>query len=303
MAASAGAWTGSAFLFVQSTSEKINLSSLYKDSQQKHGVFKALKLALEGSATSGAHSVEILKVYCSEPQLIVYLKFCYEEPCRKFLQCYQNGVFRQSLQNQLQIALSMLSVPVKLELKVGSEQLDDILDDEDSCIRCINKEKPDRMKDEEIKDLEEGLRNLTCQNGTALGKNNSFPSLPLPPDSHRNSLPQNDTFLFQAQEFVNRPLTPEDHQKFARSVGRKWKQVGRTLKKTCRALQDPAIDNLAYEHEKDGLYEQAYQLLLKFIQSEGKKATLQRLVTALEENGLTGLAEQLLGIHQNEMFL
>ncbi|XP_030059561.1 tumor necrosis factor receptor type 1-associated DEATH domain protein isoform X1 [Microcaecilia unicolor] len=296
MAASVGVWTGSAYLFVESTSEKIDLASLYNDSQQKFRIFRALKLALEDSTTGSTSPVDILKVYCSKPQLIVYIKFCHQELCRSFLQSYRNGVFHQSLQNQLQIVLSMLRVPVKLVLKVGSEQLDSILDDEDGCLKYINKEKPDRIKDEEIKKLEEDLRNLTFENkrsnGTAAEE---MPSLPLL--FQRNPLPQEDTFLFQAQEFANRPLTSEDHHKFSRSVGRKWKQVGRSLQKTCRALEDPAIDNLAYEHERDGLYEQAYQLLLKFIQSEGKKATIQRLVIALEENSLTNLAEELLGIH------
>ncbi|XP_030059562.1 tumor necrosis factor receptor type 1-associated DEATH domain protein isoform X2 [Microcaecilia unicolor] len=272
MAASVGVWTGSAYLFVESTSEKIDLASLYNDSQQKFRIFRALKLALEDSTTGSTSPVDILKVYCSKPQLIVYIKFCHQELCRSFLQSYRNGVFHQSLQNQLQIVLSMLRVPVKLVLK------------------------PDRIKDEEIKKLEEDLRNLTFENkrsnGTAAEE---MPSLPLL--FQRNPLPQEDTFLFQAQEFANRPLTSEDHHKFSRSVGRKWKQVGRSLQKTCRALEDPAIDNLAYEHERDGLYEQAYQLLLKFIQSEGKKATIQRLVIALEENSLTNLAEELLGIH------
>lgn len=69
---------------------------------------------------------------------------------------------------------------------------------------------------------------------------------------------------------------------------------------TCRALRDPAIDNLAIEYEREGLYEQAYQLLRRFIDSEGKKATLQRLVAALEENSLISLAEELVGFHQNE---
>nr|XP_033798327.1 tumor necrosis factor receptor type 1-associated DEATH domain protein isoform X1 [Geotrypetes seraphini]XP_033798328.1 tumor necrosis factor receptor type 1-associated DEATH domain protein isoform X1 [Geotrypetes seraphini] len=302
MAESAGMWTGSAYLFVESTSEKIDLDSLYNDSQQKLKIFRALKLALEDSTVGSTYPVDILKVYCSKPQLIVYIKFCHQDPCRRFLQSYRNGVLHQSLQNQLQIVLSMLRVPVKLVLKVGSEQLDNILDDEDGCLKYINKEKPDRIKDEEIKKLEEHLKNLSFENkrsnGTAAGENNS-----LPLHSQRNLLPQEDIFLFHTQEFVNRPLTSEDHQKFARSVGRKWKEVGRSLQKTCHALEDPAIDNLAYEHERDGLYEQAYQLLLKFIHSEGKKATIQRLVIALEENSLTHLAEELLGIHQNKKFL
>jgi len=83
-------------------------------------------------------------------------------------------------------------------------------------------------------------------------------------------------------------------------VSKKWKQVGRSLQKNCRALRDPVIDNLAHEYDREGLYEQAYQMLLRFIQSEGKKATIARLIAALEENGLTSLSEELLGLHSNE---
>lgn len=95
---------------------------------------------------------------------------------------------------------------------------------------------------------------------------------------------------------VNRPLSLQDQQTFARSVGLKWRKVGRSLQRGCRALRDPALDSLAYEYEREGLYEQAFQLLRRFVQAEGRRATLQRLVEALEENELTSLAEDLLGL-------
>lgn len=103
------------------------------------------------------------------------------------------------------------------------------------------------------------------------------------------------THLSLTSSAVNRPLTLQDQQTFARSVGLKWRRVGRSLQRNCRALRDPALDSLAYEYERDGLYEQAFQLLRRFMQAEGRRATLQRLVEALEENELTSLAEDLLG--------
>ena len=89
-------------------------------------------------------------------------------------------------------------------------------------------------------------------------------------------------------------LTPADLQCFSSGVGRQWKHVGRALGKTCRALKGPAIDNLAYEYEREGLYEQAYQLLSRFMQAEGRAARLSRLVRALEDCKLTSLAENML---------
>ncbi len=93
----------------------------------------------------------------------------------------------------------------------------------------------------------------------------------------------------------DRPLTSADQQRFAAHVGREWKRVGRALQKSCRALKGPVIDNLAYEYEREGLYEQAYQLLGRFIQSEGRSAKLSRLISALEETKLTSMAEIMLG--------
>ncbi|NWI71742.1 TRADD protein, partial [Todus mexicanus] len=163
---------------------------------------------------------------------------------------------------------------------------------------------PDRLRDEEITELEEGLKSLlvhqSINNNVAVkdGAPPNPPSLPYP--SQGSSLSPQVTFIFQGQRFDNRTLTADDHQKFAKLVSKKWKQVGRSLQKTCRALRDPVIDNLALEYDREGLYEQAYQMLLRFIQSEGKKATIARLIPALEENGLVSLAEELLGLHSNE---
>lgn len=98
----------------------------------------------------------------------------------------------------------------------------------------------------------------------------------------------------------DRPLTPADQQRFASHVGRDWKRVGRALEKNCRALKGTAIDNLAYEYEREGLYEQAYQLLGRFIQSEGRNARLGRLISALEEAKLINMAEIMLDIQPRE---
>lgn len=94
----------------------------------------------------------------------------------------------------------------------------------------------------------------------------------------------------------DRMLSAADVQSFSNGVGRQWKNVGRALGKSCRALRSPAIDNLAYEYEREGLYEQAYQLLNRFIQAEGRAAKLSRLVRALEDCKLTSLAENVLDI-------
>ncbi|NXH12160.1 TRADD protein, partial [Bucco capensis] len=303
MAGSSPPWIGSAYLFLQSTCKTILLPSLYESSQKKPGVFKALKLALADS-TGSVNGVDVLKVHCSHPHLIVQLKFCQRDNCRRFLRSYREGRLQEALQNHLQLSLAMATVPLEMELKAGSEHLDSMLKDEDHCLECIYREKPDRLRDEEITELEECLKSLIVHHSTtnnmALKDCPSLNSPALPSPAQGSSPTPQVTFIFQGQEFANRTLTPDDHQKFAKLVSKKWKQVGRSLQKSCRALRDPAIDNLALEYDREGLYEQAYQMLLRFIQSEGKKATIARLISALEENGLISLAEELLGLHSNE---
>ncbi|NXD77860.1 TRADD protein, partial [Halcyon senegalensis] len=304
MAGISAPWIGSAYLFLQSTCKTVVLPSLYESSQKKPSVFKALKLALADS-TGSMNGVDMLKVHCSHLHLIVQLKFCKRENCRRFLQSYREGALRKSLQNHLQQSLAMTTVPLEMELKAGSEHLDEMLKDEDRCLECIYREKPDRLRDEEITELEEGLKSLIVHqsiNNNHMAVKDGAPPNPasLPCPSQGSSLSPQVTFIFQGQEFANRALTPDDHQKFAKLVSKKWKQVGRSLQKTCRALRDPVIDNLALEYDREGLYEQAYQMLLRFIQSEGKKATIARLIPALEENGLVSLAEELLGLRSNE---
>lgn len=92
-------------------------------------------------STGGLHGVDMLKVHCSEPHLIIQLKFCMRENCRKFLRSYRAGLFRESLQKHLQVTLSMTAVPVQVELKAGSEQLDHMLNEEERCLECIYNEK------------------------------------------------------------------------------------------------------------------------------------------------------------------
>ncbi|NXG10248.1 TRADD protein, partial [Sakesphorus luctuosus] len=303
MAGSSTPCVGSAYLFLQSTCKTIVLPSLYESSSKKPNVFMALKLALADS-TGSMNGVDMLKVHCSHPHLIVQLKFCKRENCRRFLQSYREGALQKSLQSHLQLSLAMTMVPLEMQLKAGSEHLDKMLRDEDRCLECIFREKPDRLRDEEITELEEHLKNLTLHqsfnNNIAVKDFAPLKSPSLPHPSQGSSLPPPVTFIFQGQQFDNRKITPDDHQKFAKLVSRKWKQVGRSLQKSCRALRDPVIDNLTLEYEREGLYEQAYQMLLKFIESEGKKATIARLIAALEENGLISLAEELLGVHYNE---
>ncbi|XP_072492096.1 tumor necrosis factor receptor type 1-associated DEATH domain protein isoform X2 [Notamacropus eugenii] len=285
-------WSGSAYLFVESSMEKVILPNLYQDSQKKLAIFRVLKLALAG-CTGSQDGVQILKIHCNNPQLIVQLKFCGQEPCTRFLRSYREGALRAALQDSLVALLGHAQhpVPLHLELRVGSERLDLMLQEEERCLRCIQQAKPDRLRDEEIGELEDAFRSLTCDpggGGAPKAPAPKAPAHPPPPPAPAQ------TFVFQGRQIANRPLNLEDRQKFARSVGRKWRTVGRAL--NCRALREHDLDSLAYEYDRDGLYEQAFQLLHRFVLAEGHRATLQRLVEALDRSSLTSLAEELLGL-------
>ncbi|KAM8774978.1 tumor necrosis factor receptor type 1-associated DEATH domain protein isoform 1-T4 [Rhynchonycteris naso] len=292
-------WVGSAYLFVESSLDKVVLPDAYAHPQQKVAVYKALRTAL---AESGSPDVlQMLKIHSSDSQLIVQLRFCGRQPCGRFLRAYREGTLRVALERYLAAALTLHSVPLQLELRAGVELLDSLLTDEERCLSCIFGQKPDRLRDEELAELEDALRRLTCGGAGGQGGNMEAPApsqflAPSPSEEKPPLLLSGQTFLFQGQPIVNRPLSLQDQQTFARLVGLKWRKVGRTLQRGCRALRDPALDSLAYEYEREGLYEQAFQLLRRFVQAEGRRATLQRLVEALEENELTSLAEDLLGL-------
>uniref|UniRef100_A0A8C1BM73 Tumor necrosis factor receptor type 1-associated DEATH domain protein n=1 Tax=Cyprinus carpio carpio TaxID=630221 RepID=A0A8C1BM73_CYPCA len=284
-----GAFSGCAVLFLGCSSPTHNLLSLYKDKQGKFSLFKVIKLTLivlivfDPDSFGGLEGYEILKLHDADPFLGVELKFMAMPPCQRFLESYACGSLAQFLSQHASRLLTLLDgVVMETQLKAGMHTLDQSLQDVEMCLEHIRQSQPVRLRDDEVTQLEQQLQN-------------SFG----PPSQPPQELPRN-CFLFQKRVFDDRPLTSADQQRFAAHVGRDWKRVGRALQKNCRALKGPAIDNLAYEYEREGLYEQAYQLLGRFIQSEGRSAKLSRLISALEETKLTSMAEIMLGIQPRD---
>ncbi|XP_048829635.1 tumor necrosis factor receptor type 1-associated DEATH domain protein [Brienomyrus brachyistius] len=289
-----GVWLGCAFLFVKSVCPKVNLPALYKDPQKKYDLFKVVKLTLSDTA-GGLQGYEILKLHDADPLLGIELKFMNKATCRQFLESYATAAVSQAFtQHTLRIFSVSEDFTVETQLKAGENVLDLYLTNQDLCLSYIHSLQPVRLRDDEVSQLEKQLLNLTIGDRDS---SNSFPSLVSRPEAP--AVPGN-CFTFQKKLFVDRQLTPADHQRFATNIGRDWKQVGRALQKTCRALKGPTIDNLAFEYEREGIYEQAYQLLSRFIQAEGRNAKLGRLVKALEETKLVGIAEIMLEIQPRE---
>ncbi|XP_029000409.1 tumor necrosis factor receptor type 1-associated DEATH domain protein [Betta splendens] len=285
-----GSWTGCAVMFLQSLCPDLNLLTRYKDQQGKFIVFKVIKLTLTDSA-GGVGGYEILKVHDADPFLGVEVKFVDMTACRQFLESYSSGAVRQFFsQHACRLLAQPQELTVETHLKAGLHTLDQCLDEIEVCLKHVHLSQPERLRDEEIDCLEQQLQSQV------LG-----PSAPQPATNiqEESSLPSN-CFKFQNRVFEDRILTPADVQKFSNVVGREWRKVGRTLGKSCRALKSPAIDNLAYEYERDGLYEQAYQMLRRFIEAEGKAAKLSRLVRALEDCKLTRMAENMVDIQPRE---
>lgn len=244
-----------------------------------------IKLTLTDSA-GGLGGYEILKFHDADPFLGVEIKFLDVSTCQQFLESYSSGTVCQSLS---QHGCRLLTLPqeftVQTQLKASTHTLDLHLDKLELCLQQIQRSQPERLRDDEIDHLEQQLQNQAFDHT----------SQPMPLTQEESSVPSN-AFKFQHRVFKDRMLTAADVQSFSNGVGRQWKFVGRALGKNCRALKGPAIDNLAYEYEREGLYEQAYQLLSRFIQAEGREAKLSRLVKALEDCKLTSLAENILDI-------
>lgn len=83
-------WVGSAYLFLESSMDKVVLSEAYTDPKKKVAIYKALQAALSESGDS-PDVLQILKIHCSDPQLIVQLRFCGRLLCGRFLQAYREG--------------------------------------------------------------------------------------------------------------------------------------------------------------------------------------------------------------------
>ncbi|KAL4657042.1 tumor necrosis factor receptor type 1-associated DEATH domain protein [Arapaima gigas] len=287
-------WTGCVFLFLESTSPKVSLPAVYKDPQKKFGLFKIIKLTLSDTA-GGLQGYEILKLHDADPYLSVEIKFVDFGVCRRFLESYAAGAVSQFFtQHALRVLSSLDDFSVDTQLKAGAQVLDQCLGNQELCLDHIHSLQPVRLRDDEVTQLERQLQNMTLGDPC-----NSQPSGVVREETGCTAVPSN-CFLFQKKIFDDRQLTPGDHQRFATSIGRDWKKVGRALQKTCRALKGPTIDNLAFEYEREGLYEQAYQLLSRFIQAEGRNARLGRLVKALEETKLIGVAEIMLDLQPKE---
>ncbi|XP_026176095.1 tumor necrosis factor receptor type 1-associated DEATH domain protein [Mastacembelus armatus] len=284
-----GPWTGCAVIFLRSICPGVNLLSLYKDQQGKFIIFKVIKLTLIDSV-GGLGGYEILKVHDADPFLGVEVKFVDVAACQQFLESYSSGAVRQSLsQHACRLLALSQEFTVETQLKASTHTLDCCLDKLELCLQHIHLSQPERLRDEEIDSLEQQLQNQ------ALGSTPQSTTI----TQEVSPVPSN-CFKFQNRVFEDRMLTAADVQSFSNGVGRQWKHVGRALGKSCRALKGPAIDNLAYEYEREGLYEQAYQLLSRFIQAEGRAAKLSRLVKALEDCKLTSLAENILDIQTRE---
>ncbi|KAK1798246.1 hypothetical protein P4O66_006642 [Electrophorus voltai] len=276
------AWSGCAVLFLQCRNPGCDLLTFYKDKHGKFSLFKVIKLTLT-DAVGGLDGYEILKLHDADPFLGVELKFMTLLSCKRFLDSYACGSLLQFLSQHASRLLELADgVPMEARLQAGTHILDQNLEDPDLCLHYIYQSQPVHLRDDEVTQLEQQLQN-------------SYAS----PAPTSQEVPKN-CFLFQKRVFDDRPLTSADQQRFAAHVGRDWKRVGRALQKSCRALKGPAIDNLAYEYEREGLYEQAYQLMGRFIQSEGRSARLGRLINALEESKLISMAEIMLDIQPRE---
>ncbi|NXA79154.1 RIPK1 kinase, partial [Thryothorus ludovicianus] len=99
---------------------------------------------------------------------------------------------------------------------------------------------------------------------------------------HASTYPENIEEMYSRYEamgvFDNSTVLTKKHWDLVREkLGKDWKHCARNL-----GFDEPAIDEIDHDYERDGLKEKVYQMLLKWVMREGSKgATVGKLAKAL----------------------
>nr|XP_032830462.1 tumor necrosis factor receptor type 1-associated DEATH domain protein isoform X2 [Petromyzon marinus]XP_032830463.1 tumor necrosis factor receptor type 1-associated DEATH domain protein isoform X2 [Petromyzon marinus]XP_032830464.1 tumor necrosis factor receptor type 1-associated DEATH domain protein isoform X2 [Petromyzon marinus] len=231
----------------------------------------------------------------------VDLRFDSTASCSAFLERYVNGDMEVQLNRGL---APKHQDSFTTSLQVRGEVLVKRNFDLSTWLRLIGQNEPTALQDDEVKKMQHDLLMLNLNprdaSGGDLVNSNAGPSSScqlggIPTHDACLSAPMvipDNTFIFQEKLYDDRPISTDDHNNFAKKVGPGWKAVARQLMRTCKGLEDPTIEIITCEY--NGVYEQAFQMLRKFMQSEAKQATLSRLVKALEDERLCNVVEFLL---------
>ncbi|CAN0270815.1 unnamed protein product [Lampetra fluviatilis] len=285
----------------------------HEDKKQLH------QLIYDAIKGDGDDHPVILKVHST--LFGVDLRFDSRTSCSVFLNRYKDG----DMEFQLNRGLASNHQD---RFTISLQVRDQVLDKRDfhlsKWLRLIGQNEPTALQDDEMERMQQDLSILNLNprdaSGGDLVNSNAGPSSSCQLGGNRSAsnvdsspqactqpaipthdaclsapmvIPEN-TFLFQEILYDDRQISADDHNNFAKKVGNGWKPVARQLMRTCKGLEDPTIENIA--HEYNIVYEQAFQMLRKFMQSEGKRATLSRLVKALVDEQLCNVVECLLGI-------
>uniref|UniRef100_S4RMK5 Tumor necrosis factor receptor type 1-associated DEATH domain protein n=1 Tax=Petromyzon marinus TaxID=7757 RepID=S4RMK5_PETMA len=233
----------------------------------------------------------------------VDLRFDSTASCSAFLERYVNGDMEVQLNRGL---APKHQDSFTTSLQVRGLHSDQLISSHDSpaLLSSLLPPQPTALQDDEVKKMQHDLLMLNLNprdaSGGDLVNSNAGPSSScqlggIPTHDACLSAPMvipDNTFIFQEKLYDDRPISTDDHNNFAKKVGPGWKAVARQLMRTCKGLEDPTIEIITCEY--NGVYEQAFQMLRKFMQSEAKQATLSRLVKALEDERLCNVVEFLL---------
>ncbi|XP_077982859.1 uncharacterized protein LOC144437725 [Glandiceps talaboti] len=96
------------------------------------------------------------------------------------------------------------------------------------------------------------------------------------------------------EHFRGQQVSRKQHILFSTLIGgNNWKRIAQRLHLSgCRFLTDAAIDSIDVENRD--AEEKSYQMIRKFIESEGRNATLDKLVKAMDDSGLKQQATDLI---------
>ncbi|XP_019629560.1 PREDICTED: receptor-interacting serine/threonine-protein kinase 3-like isoform X1 [Branchiostoma belcheri] len=128
-----------------------------------------------------------------------------------------------------------------------------------------------------------------CQN-VIIGNNNviTVNNAPTQPSSaKRKNPPAQKTSAPKVSE-PGRQVTNKMLQVVASHIGRDWKKLARELDMT-----EPQIDQIQYDYHHEGLQEITYQMMIKWKQQNGKRATVGKLAQAFSNIDKGYLAKHL----------
>ncbi|XP_077979538.1 uncharacterized protein LOC144434895 [Glandiceps talaboti] len=266
-------WKGSLRLVIHSEKTQKDLDS--GDASKRRDIFTKIKAVFEKDGSDP----EVYDVDIRNDRVVIELVFKSEDCCFTFLknhftQCTHKRVLQHALYNDIH----------ECQIFVGDKYIKpaDYEKNISSAVCLVNQNPLPNKNSEMIDDVTGKMDNLSITDAA---------------ESCEQSCESTST---QSQEIdynnLQRPITRNQQLEFQRILGGdKWHDVAKRLNALgCKFLTDADIDTIDVDCRDTP--EKTYKMLRKYIDSEGKDATLGRLVKAMVLCGFKTQAEELIAV-------